>query len=49
MAGKKLRDFTFKDMTRLGVDEEGNLCLDGKPIEVRKMALTKWQAILGER
>ena len=33
---KKLRPFTFQDMARLGTDEEGNLCLDGKPIEVKK-------------
>lgn len=41
------RDLTFPDMARLTFDEHDNLCLDGKPIEVRKMTLTKWQAFLG--
>ena len=38
---KKVREFTFEDMGRLGVDEDGNLCLEGKPIEVKRMTLTK--------
>ncbi len=39
------RDITFEDMARLTFDEDDNLCLDGKPIEVKKMTLTKGQAI----
>ena len=34
------RDLTFEDMARLTFDENDNLCLDGKPIEVKKMTLT---------
>ena len=35
------------DLARFTVDEDSNICLDGKPIEVKKMVLTKWQSILG--
>ena len=40
---KKLRALTFPDLGRLEVDEDGNLCLNGKPLEVKRMTLTKWQ------
>ena len=44
---EKLRPFTFQDMARLGTDEKGNLCLDGKPIEVKKkLTFRWWQTVL---
>ena len=41
------RALTFKDMERLTLDAEHQLCLDGKPIAVRKVTLTRWQARIG--
>lgn len=38
------RPATFKDLARLTVNRKGQLCLDGKPIEVRRLALSKWQS-----
>ena len=38
------RHLTFPDMARLTLNEHGNLCLDGKPIEVKRVTLTKAQA-----
>ena len=33
-----------KEMDCLGVDRHGNLYWDGKPVEVRRFSLTRWQA-----
>ena len=46
-AGKNIKPFTFPDFDRIGTDEDGKICLDRKPIEVKKMTLTRWQAIIG--
>ena len=32
-------------MGRLTVNDKGQLCLDGKLIEVQRLALTKWQSV----
>ena len=41
------RDITFQDLKRFTVNKNGQICLDGKPIEVQRMTLTKWQAAVG--
>ena len=41
-----MRDLNYDDIGRLSVDEDSRICLDGKPIEVKNMTLTKWQAIV---
>ena len=38
---------TFPDLGRFTVNEKDQICLDGKPIEVQQVTLTKWQAALG--
>ena len=40
------KHLTFEDTGRFSTDPDGNLCLDGKPIEVKKMTLTKWQTFV---
>ncbi len=40
------KPFTFEDMGRLTTDRHGNICLDGKPLEVKEMTLTKRQGFL---
>ena len=44
---KSHRGLTFKDMERLTVNERGQICLDGYPIEVQRMRLTRTQAVVG--
>ena len=41
------RPMTFPDLGRFTVNEKDQICLDGKPIEVQQVTLTKWQAALG--
>ena len=41
---KDHRGLTFPDMGRLTVNSKDQICLDGKPVEVQRVALTKWQA-----
>ena len=41
------RDITFPDLGRLTVNDKDQICLDGKPIEVQRLTLTKAQARVG--
>ena len=38
------RELTWGDLQRLTVGGKDRLCLDGRPIEVQKFTLTKWQS-----
>ncbi len=41
------RNISFKDLGRFTVNDKGQVCLDGKPIEVQRVKLTEWQARIG--
>ena len=37
------RASTFNDLARFTVNEDGAICLDGRPIETKKVVLERWQ------
>ena len=46
-ASAEQHDITFEDLGRFTVNDKGQVCLDGKPIEVQRLNLTRWQAFFG--